>query len=109
MADDMIVSEQYMHSPNATIESSAESRRSALVSVTAELARDYLQLARTAITQGKIGDAMELIEKGQTRLLDRSVVLNRTFDPITDEPIKQLSAAKQALLSGNMDLYEMAD
>jgi hypothetical protein len=61
-------------------------------------ARDYVQLAQTAISKGKIADAVELIEKGQTRLLDRSVTLNRTFDPITDESIQNLSAAKRALL-----------
>jgi hypothetical protein len=62
-------------------------------------AGDYVQLARTAITKGKIADAVELIEKGQTRLLDRSVDLDRTFDPITDESIQNLSAAKRALLT----------
>jgi hypothetical protein len=62
-------------------------------------ARDYVQLAQTAITKGKIADAVELIEKGQTRLLDRSVILDRTFDPITDESIQNLSAAKRALLT----------
>jgi hypothetical protein len=61
-------------------------------------ARDYVQLAQAAITKGKIADAVELIEKGQTRLLDRSVTLNRTFDPITDESIQNLSAARRALL-----------
>jgi hypothetical protein len=62
-------------------------------------ARDYVRLAQTAITKGKIADAVELIEKGQTRLLDRSVSLNRTFDPITDESVQNLSAAKRALLT----------
>ena len=60
-------------------------------------ARDYVQLAQTAITKGKIADAVELIEKGQTRLLDRSVSLDRTVDPVTDESIQTLSAAKRAL------------
>jgi hypothetical protein len=63
----------------------------------ARTASDYLHLARTAITKGKISDAVELIEKGQTRLLDRSVDMGRTFDSITDEPIQNLSAAKRAL------------
>jgi hypothetical protein len=62
-------------------------------------AGDYVQLARTAITKGRIADAVELIDKGQTRLLDRSVSLNRTFDPITDESVQNLSAAKRALLT----------
>jgi hypothetical protein len=65
----------------------------------ARTARDYVQLAQTAITKGNAAEAVELIEKGQTRLLDRSVDLNRTFDPITDEPVQSLSAAKRALLS----------
>ncbi len=60
-------------------------------------ARDYVQLAQTAITKGKIADAVELIEKGQTRLLDRSVNLDRTVDPVTDESIQNLSAANRAL------------
>jgi hypothetical protein len=60
-------------------------------------ARDFVQLAQTAITKGKIADAVELIEKGQTRLLDRSVNLDRTVDPVTDESIQNLSAANRAL------------
>ncbi len=62
-------------------------------------AREYVQLAQTAIAKGKVADAVELIEKGQTRLLDRSVELDRTFDPITDKSIQDLSAAKRALLT----------
>jgi hypothetical protein len=64
---------------------------------------EYVQLAKIAIADGRLGAAIEFIDKGQTRLLDRSVVLNRTFDPITDEPIKQLAAAKQSLVSRNRD------
>jgi hypothetical protein len=64
---------------------------------------EYVQLAKAAITAGRPGAAIELIDKGQTRLLDRSVALNKTFDPITDESIKQLSVAKQALLTKNRD------
>src|SRR3954452_3350126 len=62
---------------------------------------EYVQLAKAAITGGRLGAAIDLIDKGQTRLLDRSVTLNKTFDPIPDEPIKQLSMAKQALLAKN--------
>nr|WP_294513146.1 hypothetical protein [uncultured Rhodopila sp.] len=62
-------------------------------------ARDYVQLAQAAIAQGRIHDALDLIERGQTRLLDRAVDLNKTFDPITDEPIAKLSAARQALVA----------
>jgi hypothetical protein len=64
---------------------------------------EYLQLARTAIAAGRMSAAIEFIDKGQTRLLDRSVALNKTFDPIEDEAIKQLSEAKQALLAKNRD------
>jgi len=67
---------------------------------------EYVQLAKTAIAAGRLGAAIELIDKGQTRLLDRSVALNKTFDPITDESIKQLSLAKQALLSKNRERAE---
>jgi hypothetical protein len=65
---------------------------------------EYIQLAQTAIATGRLGAAVEFIDKGQTRLLDRSVALNRTFDPITDDAIKQLSAAKQALQTKNREL-----
>jgi hypothetical protein len=67
---------------------------------------EYVQLAKTAIAAGRLAAAIELIDKGQTRLLDRSVALNKTFDPITDESIKQLSLAKQALLSKNRERAE---
>jgi hypothetical protein len=64
---------------------------------------EYVQLAKTAIAAGRLGAAIEFIDKGQTRLLDRSVALNKTFDPITDESIKQLTAAKQALVTKNRE------
>ena len=64
---------------------------------------EYVRLAQSAIAAGRLGAAIEYIDKGQTRLLDRSVALNRTYDPITDEPIKQLSAAKQALEAKNRE------
>lgn len=62
---------------------------------------DYVQLARTATEAGRFAAAIEFIDKGQTRLLDRSVAQNRTFDPIDDDLIKQLSTAKQALRDKN--------
>lgn len=61
-------------------------------------ATDFVKLAQTAIIQGRIHDALDLIERGQTRLLDRSVALNQTFDPIKDAPIERLSVARQALV-----------
>jgi hypothetical protein len=64
---------------------------------------EYVHLAQAAVAAGRVGAAIEFIDKGQTRLLDRSVALNKTFDPISDEPIKQLSLAKQALLAKNRD------
>ncbi len=64
---------------------------------------EYIDLAKSAIEAGRLAAAIDFIEKGQTRLLDRSVALNRTFDPITDEPVKQLAAAKQALQNKNRD------
>ncbi len=64
---------------------------------------EYVRLAQAAIAAGRLHAAIEFIDKGETRLLDRSVALNRTSDPITDESIKQLSAAKQALLTMNRE------
>jgi hypothetical protein len=64
-------------------------------------ARDYVQLAKAEIGKGRTQEAIELIDKGQTRLLDRSVVLNHTFDPITDESIKYLTGAKRSLLASD--------
>jgi hypothetical protein len=64
---------------------------------------EYVQLAQAAIAAGRLGAAIDFIDKGQTRLLDRSVALNRTFDPIADDSIKQLSAAKQALQTKNRE------
>jgi hypothetical protein len=64
---------------------------------------EYVRLSKTAIAAGRYGAAIQFIDKGQTRLLDRSVALNRTFDPISDESIKQLSMAKEALLAKNRE------
>jgi hypothetical protein len=64
---------------------------------------EYVQFAKAAIAAGRLGAAIDFIDKGQTRLLDRSVGLNKTFDPITDESIRQLAAAKQALVTRNRD------
>jgi hypothetical protein len=62
---------------------------------------EYVKMAETAIAAGRYGAAIDFIDKGQTRLLDRSVALNKTFDPIEDESIRQLSIAKQALNARN--------
>jgi hypothetical protein len=75
----------------------------AVVADDARAPAEYVQLAKSAIAAGRLGAAIEFIDKGQTRLLDRSVALNKTFDPITDDSIKQLSAAKQALLNQNRE------
>jgi hypothetical protein len=64
---------------------------------------EYVQLARAAVAAGRSAAAVDFIDKAQTRLLDRSVALNKTFDPIPDESIKQLTLAKQALLVRNRD------
>jgi hypothetical protein len=64
-------------------------------------AAEYVKMAESAIAAGRYGAAIDFIDKGQTRLLDRSVALNKTFDPIEDESIKQLSMAKQALNARN--------
>jgi hypothetical protein len=104
-------SSQYpvIHSPNLTrgapapIIPAPAPAAPAIIDNDQRTAAEYVRLARTAITAGRLNAAIEFIDKGETRLLDRSVALNKTFDPITDESIKQLLAAKQALLTMNRE------
>jgi hypothetical protein len=60
-------------------------------------AMEFITAAQASIKAGRLQAAIELIEQAQTRLLDRSVALFRTSDPINDPVILSLAQAKQAL------------
>lgn len=63
--------------------------------------RAYLIAARGALAAGRTGEAQQSLEMAQTRLLDRSVPLFQTNTPARDPAVDQISAALQALGSGD--------
>jgi hypothetical protein len=59
--------------------------------------RDYLMAARSALLQGRTGEAQQSLEMAETRALDRSVPLFKT-DVRSDNPlIGEIQQALQAL------------
>lgn len=63
---------------------------------------DFITAALVALKAGRTKVAMEMIEQAQTRLLDRSVELNKTFDPIEDSQVTLLTLAKQAMAARDL-------
>lgn len=58
---------------------------------------DYLRAAAGALAVGQLGEAEEALEMAQTRMLDRSVPLFQTNNPINSPVIQQINQARQAL------------
>ena len=73
---------------------------------------DYLRFAQDALAAGRPLDAQEALEMAQTRLLDRSVPLGRTRNPIVDVSVEQIGQARRALAAHDrpacMDLIQDA-
>lgn len=65
-------------------------------------AQDFLRQAQAALGAGRRNEAINMIDQAQTRLLHRSVNLNKTMDQIVDDNVTQLTKAKQMLRSGNL-------
>ena len=63
--------------------------------------RDFLMTARGALAAGRTGEAQEALERAETRLLDRSVPLYRTADPIRDAEVTQIRGVLHALGAGD--------
>lgn len=63
--------------------------------------RDYLLSARTALLQGRTGEAQQSLEMAETRALDRSVPLFQTGERSADPLIGEIQQALQALGEGN--------
>jgi hypothetical protein len=72
---------------------------------------DYMRLAEAAVLGGDVDNAIVLIDKARTGLLDRSAATNK-FDPALYEMIKYLTTAKQLLLAkdytGSLHLLDTA-
>jgi hypothetical protein len=63
--------------------------------------RDYLAAARTALLQGRTGEAQQALEMAETRALDRSVPLFQTNVPDKNPLVDEIGQALQALGSGD--------
>ena len=63
--------------------------------------RDYLAAARTALLQGRTGEAQQALEMAETRALDRSVPLFQTNVPDRNPLVDEIGKALQALGSGD--------
>jgi len=64
-------------------------------------ARDFLLAARGALAAGRTGEAQEALERAETRLLDRSVPLFHTSDPVRDAMVVQIRGVLQSLGAGD--------
>ena len=63
--------------------------------------RDYLAAARTALLQGRTGEAQQALEMAETRALDRSVPLFQTNIPSGNPLVDEIRQALHALGSGD--------
>ena len=66
-------------------------------SVSLEDAAAQLRAAATAIRAGRAGQANELLERAEARLLTRSTVPARAADAVQDGPVARIAAARAAL------------
>jgi hypothetical protein len=62
-------------------------------------AAEQLRAAATAIRAGRLGQANELLERAESRLLTRSTVPVRAGEPVTAGPVGHIAAARRALLA----------
>ena len=60
--------------------------------------RQWLSDARLAVDQGNFGSANELLERAATRMLSRSVVSSMASEPMHDARLRQITAAREAVL-----------
>ncbi|MCU0889863.1 MAG: hypothetical protein MUC64_17985 [Rubritepida sp.] len=72
--------------------------------VAAASAAELLRAAATAIRAGRPGQANELLERAESRLLTRSTFPARAGEPVTAGPIGHTARARQALLARNPEL-----
>jgi hypothetical protein len=63
--------------------------------------RQYLEAARTALLQGRTGEAQQALEMAETRALDRSVPLFQTNTPSRNPLVDKINQALQALGTGD--------
>jgi hypothetical protein len=63
--------------------------------------RDYLAAARSALLQGRTGEAQQSLEMAETRSLDRSVPLFQTGVPDKNPLVDEIREALHALGSGD--------
>ena len=57
----------------------------------------FLEAARSALSQGRTGEAQEALERAETRLLDRAVDPVRADIPHTQRAVLDIGVARQAL------------
>ena len=61
----------------------------------------FVEFARAAITAGHTGEAMEAMERAESRILSRSVRPSQANDPSNQELVKQMAQARAALAAGD--------
>ena len=61
----------------------------------------YLRAARTALLQGRTGEAQQALEMAETRALDRSVPLFQTGTPSSNPLVDTIEKALDALSTGD--------
>jgi hypothetical protein len=64
----------------------------------------FVEAARTAIAVGRAGEAMEAIERAESRVLVRSVRPSRANTPSDQELVRVLAEARAALGQGERAL-----
>lgn len=65
----------------------------------AEGVAEQLRAAATALRAGRLGQANELLERAESRLLTRSTVPVRAGEPVTGGAVGQIAAARRAVLA----------
>jgi len=63
--------------------------------------RDFLTAARSALVQGRTGEAQQSLEMAETRALDRSVPLFQTNVASKDPLVVEIRQARHALSAGD--------
>lgn len=58
--------------------------------------REFLLAARSALVRGRVGEAAEALERAETRLLDRAVMIQQAGLPASDRIVLDLAVARRA-------------
>lgn len=65
-------------------------------------AAGLLYAAQTALRTNRRGQALEFMERAESRLLTRSTPAPRAGDPVSAGPVSRIAAARAAVVAGNI-------